>query len=101
MRFGLVDGQSRTLEEIGHAFSVTRERVRQIEARALHKLRQPYRNYKLRDHVGSQGETVITEISVPVQSPEIELPLKQNRDILVQIEIPKFTFGPMNATVAA
>ena len=43
MRFGLEDGKPRTLEEIGDMFAVTRERVRQIEARALHKLRQPYR----------------------------------------------------------
>ncbi len=49
MRYGLVDGQQRTLEEIGVAFRVTRERVRQIEARALHKIKQPYRTHKLRD----------------------------------------------------
>jgi len=47
LRFGLDDGRPRTLEEIGAVFSITRERVRQIEARALHKLRQPYRNHKL------------------------------------------------------
>lgn len=45
MRFGLDDGKPKTLEEIGRRFSVTRERIRQIEARALHKLRQPYRNH--------------------------------------------------------
>ncbi|CAM9262573.1 unnamed protein product [Chrysoparadoxa australica] len=50
MRFGLDDGKSKTLEEIGKVFSVTRERVRQIEARALGKLRQPYRNAKLREY---------------------------------------------------
>ena len=50
MRFGLDDGQTKTLEEIGQVFSVTRERVRQIESRALHKLRQPYRNHKLREY---------------------------------------------------
>jgi RNA polymerase primary sigma factor len=48
MRFGLDDGKSKTLEEIGRRFSVTRERIRQIEARALHKLRQPYRNYSVK-----------------------------------------------------
>ena len=53
MRFGLADGNSKTLEEIGSKFSVTRERIRQIEARALHKLRQPYRNHKLREYVDS------------------------------------------------
>lgn len=50
MRFGLDAGKPKTLEEIGTIFSVTRERVRQIEARALHKLRQPYRNHKLREY---------------------------------------------------
>ena len=51
MRFGLDDGKSKTLEEIGRRFSVTRERVRQIEARALHKLRQPYRNHSVKCYV--------------------------------------------------
>ena len=48
-RFGLDGASPRTLEEIGRDFRLTRERVRQIEARALHKLRQPYRNYRVRD----------------------------------------------------
>ncbi len=48
MRFGLDDGKAKTLEEIGKRFSVTRERIRQIEARALHKLRQPYRNHTVK-----------------------------------------------------
>jgi len=48
MRFGLDDGKAKTLEEIGRRFSVTRERIRQIEARALHKLRQPYRNHSVK-----------------------------------------------------
>jgi RNA polymerase primary sigma factor len=48
MRFGLDDGKSKTLEEIGRRFSVTRERIRQIEARALHKLRQPYRHHSVK-----------------------------------------------------
>eukprot|EP00584_Thalassiosira_punctigera_P027207 CAMPEP_0172577656 /NCGR_PEP_ID=MMETSP1067-20121228/138341_1 /TAXON_ID=265564 ORGANISM="Thalassiosira punctigera, Strain Tpunct2005C2" /NCGR_SAMPLE_ID=MMETSP1067 /ASSEMBLY_ACC=CAM_ASM_000444 /LENGTH=521 /DNA_ID=CAMNT_0013370345 /DNA_START=51 /DNA_END=1616 /DNA_ORIENTATION=+ len=48
MRFGLDDGSPKTLEEIGKKFSVTRERIRQIEARALHKLRQPYRNHTVK-----------------------------------------------------
>jgi RNA polymerase primary sigma factor len=51
MRFGLDDGKAKTLEEIGKRFSVTRERVRQIEARALHKLRQPYRNHAVKCYV--------------------------------------------------
>ncbi len=48
MRFGLVDGRPRTLEEVGREFHVTRERIRQIEAKALRKLRHPSRSKKLR-----------------------------------------------------
>ena len=51
MRFGLDDGKCKTLEDIGNRFSVTRERIRQIEARALHKLRQPYRNHSVKCYV--------------------------------------------------
>jgi len=51
MRFGLDDGKPKTLEDIGRRFSVTRERIRQIEARALHKLRQPYRNHGVKCYV--------------------------------------------------
>jgi RNA polymerase primary sigma factor len=49
LRFGLEDGRSRTLEEVGREFNVTRERIRQIEAKALRKLRHPTRSRKLRD----------------------------------------------------
>ena len=49
LRFGLEDGRSRTLEEVGKEFDVTRERIRQIEAKALRKLRHPSRSKKLKD----------------------------------------------------
>ncbi len=51
LRFGLEDGRSRTLEEVGREFHVTRERIRQIEAKALRKLRHPSRSKKLRDYL--------------------------------------------------
>ena len=49
MRFGLTDGKPHTLEEVGKEFDVTRERIRQIESKALRKLRHPSRSKKLRD----------------------------------------------------
>ncbi|MFA7637126.1 MAG: RNA polymerase sigma factor RpoD, partial [Monoglobales bacterium] len=51
LRFGLEDGHSRTLEEVGKEFNVTRERIRQIEAKALRKLRHPSRSKKLKDYL--------------------------------------------------
>ena len=48
LRFGLDDGKERTLEQVGNVFGVTRERIRQIEAKALRKLRHPSRSKKLR-----------------------------------------------------
>ena len=51
LRFGLDDGKARTLEEVGREFDVTRERIRQIEAKALRKLRHPSRSKKLRDYM--------------------------------------------------
>ena len=51
LRFGLDDGKSRTLEEVGKQFNVTRERIRQIEAKALRKLRHPSRSKKLKEYM--------------------------------------------------
>ena len=51
MRFGLIDGRARTLEEVGREFGVTRERIRQIESKTLAKLRHPQRSEKLRDYL--------------------------------------------------
>jgi RNA polymerase primary sigma factor len=51
LRFGLVDGRARTLEEVGKEFRITRERIRQIEAKALRKLRHPSRSKRLRDYL--------------------------------------------------
>ena len=51
LRFGLDDGEAKTLEEVGKKFNVTRERIRQIEAKALRKLRHPSRSRKLKDYL--------------------------------------------------
>jgi len=54
LRFGLADGQARTLEEVGKEFGVTRERIRQIESKTLAKLRHPHRSQKLRDYLDGE-----------------------------------------------
>ena len=51
LRFGLADGRTRTLEEVGKEFNITRERIRQIEAKALRKLRHPSRSKRLKDYL--------------------------------------------------
>ena len=51
LRYGIDDGHARTLEEVGKEFSVTRERIRQIEAKALRKLRHPQRSKRLKDFI--------------------------------------------------
>jgi RNA polymerase primary sigma factor len=57
LRFGLDDGQPRTLEEVGREFGVTRERIRQIESKTLAKLRHPHRSQKLRDYLETEKRT--------------------------------------------
>jgi RNA polymerase primary sigma factor len=54
LRFGLEDGQVRTLEEVGKEFGVTRERIRQIESKVLAKLRHPIRSQRLRDYLDEE-----------------------------------------------
>ncbi|MCQ2385785.1 MAG: RNA polymerase sigma factor RpoD, partial [Clostridia bacterium] len=51
LRFGLIDGKAYTLEEVGEIFQITRERIRQIEAKALRKLRHPSRSKYLKDYL--------------------------------------------------
>jgi RNA polymerase primary sigma factor len=51
LRFGLADGQPKTLDEIGNVYAVTRERIRQIESKAMYKLRHPSRSKLLRDYL--------------------------------------------------
>jgi RNA polymerase primary sigma factor len=55
LRYGLADGHTKTLEEVGCVFRVTRERIRQIEAKALRKLRQPQRHSALSEHLDERS----------------------------------------------
>ncbi len=74
LRFGLEDDRSRTLEEVGRDFNVTRERIRQIEAKALRKLRHPTRSQKLKDYLGDDdmGPAPRTPEEVNKQATEAE-----------------------------
>ena len=63
LRFGLLDGSPRTLEEVGNEFNVTRERVRQIEAKALKKMRHPTRSSKLKGFLDSLESETVAQIS--------------------------------------
>jgi RNA polymerase primary sigma factor len=55
LRFGLIDGRMRTLEEVGQEFQVTRERIRQIEAKAIRKLKHPSRSKRLKDFMNTEA----------------------------------------------
>lgn len=79
MRYGLDDGRIKTLEEIGQIFSVTRERVRQIEAKAIRKLRQPYRSSILRDYVLATPNSIERSINQ-----NLSTGIRQNPGTIVQ-----------------
>nr|UXY88293.1 RNA-polymerase sigma factor [Cryptomonas curvata] len=79
MRYGLDDGRIKTLEEIGQIFSVTRERVRQIEAKAIRKLRQPYRSSILRDYVLATPNSIERSINQ-----NLSTGIRQNSGTIVQ-----------------
>ena len=63
LRFGFRDGQPRTLEEVARAYGITRERIRQIEARGLLKLRQPLRSQRLAEFAEEQNNRCIEDVS--------------------------------------
>ena len=74
MRFGLQDGSEHTLEEVGQHFAVTRERIRQIEAKALRKLRHPSRSHRLRAFLDTQPVTSRFLAPVPESAPAPGVP---------------------------
>ena len=72
LRFGIEDGRTRTLEEVGKEFNVTRERIRQIEAKALRKLRHPSRSKKLKDFLTSAALSIFPSIRAHAFGPPRE-----------------------------
>ena len=88
LRFGLEDGRSRTLEEVGKEFGVTRERIRQIEAKALRKLRHPSRSKKLRGFPGVvRGDPVSPERDSSHECTALAFETLKNS--------PRFVIGPV------
>jgi RNA polymerase primary sigma factor len=73
LRFGLADGREYTLEEVGQRFNITRERVRQIEAKAMEKLQHPLRSKKLKSFLSPAGEIYVPEVTQPASSPKKSL----------------------------
>ena len=88
MRFGLIDGNSRTLEEIGKLFNVTRERVRQIEARALSKLRQPRTTSELKEIF--QDQSLIVPAPMTIDASSVMAQSAQSSRQQVVIESPSY-----------
>jgi RNA polymerase primary sigma factor len=84
MRYGLDDGRIKTLEEIGQIFSVTRERVRQIEAKAIRKLRQPYRSSILRDYVLASPINIERNVSQNLSTGIRQNSLSNSQHILIK-----------------
>jgi len=72
LRYGLADGYSYTLEEVGKIFSVTRERVRQIETKAVRTLQHPVRSRKLSGFLENHGGAAVTEVPTPGNTPAME-----------------------------
>src|SRR5207247_1834385 len=86
-RFGLVDGYSRTLEEVGRQFQVTRERIRQIEAKALRKMRHPTRIRQLEGCLeASAMAAVVIGLAVVAHHPSPHTPSSSDLDIVAKID---------------